>query len=81
MLIGGIAALLLQMLHPLAMAGVAQHSNYRKDPLGRLERTAGFLGATTFLSRAEAEAAIAKVRAVHSHGGGHGTGWAPLCSQ
>ena len=67
MLIGGIAALLLQMLHPLAMAGVAQHSNYRKDPLGRLERTAGFLGATTFLSRAEAEVAIAQVRAVHSH--------------
>ena len=66
MLIGGIAALLLQMLHPLAMAGVAQHSNYRKDPLGRLERTAGFLGATTFLSRAEAEAAIARVRTVHS---------------
>lgn len=33
MLIGGIAALLFQMLHPLAMAGVAEHSNYRKDPL------------------------------------------------
>ncbi len=66
MLIGGIAALLLQMLHPLAMAGVAQHSNYRKDPLGRLARTADFLGTTTFLSRAEAEEAIARVRRVHS---------------
>jgi len=65
MLIGGMAALLLQMLHPLAMAGVAGHSNYRKDPLGRLERTAGFLGTTTFCSRAEAEAAIARVRRVH----------------
>jgi uncharacterized protein (DUF2236 family) len=65
MLIGGIAALLFQMLHPLAMAGVAQHSNYRQDPLGRLERTATFLGTTTFLSRAEAEAAIARVRKVH----------------
>jgi uncharacterized protein (DUF2236 family) len=67
MLIGGIAALLFQMLHPLAMAGVAQHSNYRKDPLGRLERTASFLATTTFGSRNEAEAAIARVRRVHGH--------------
>jgi uncharacterized protein (DUF2236 family) len=65
MLIGGLAALLFQMLHPLAMAGVAQHSNYRKDPLGRLERTAMFLGTTTFGSRADAEVAIARVRRVH----------------
>lgn len=66
MLIGGIAALLFQMLHPLTMAGVAEHSNYRRDPLGRLERTAAFLGATTFGSRPEADAAIARVRRVHS---------------
>jgi uncharacterized protein (DUF2236 family) len=65
MLIGGIAALLFQMLHPLAMAGVAEFSNYREDPLGRLERTAAFLGTTTFRSRDEAEAAIARVRRVH----------------
>jgi uncharacterized protein (DUF2236 family) len=65
MLIGGMAALLFQMLHPLAMAGVAQHSNYREDPLGRLERTAGFLGTTTFGSRQEAAEAIARVRRVH----------------
>jgi len=65
MLIGGVAALLLQMLHPLAMAGVADHSNYRKDPLGRLERTAAFLGTTTFGTRSEAEAAIDRVRRVH----------------
>ncbi len=65
MLIGGIAAVLFQMLHPLAMAGVAEFSNYRQDPLGRLERTAAFLGTTTFRSRDEAEAAIARVRAVH----------------
>jgi uncharacterized protein (DUF2236 family) len=65
MLIGGIAALLFQMLHPLAMAGVAEFSNYRQDPLGRLERTAAFLGTTTFRSRDEAEAAIARVRRVH----------------
>ncbi len=65
MLIGGVAALLFQMLHPLAMAGVAEFSNYREDPLGRLERTASFLGTTTFCSRQEAEEAIARVRAVH----------------
>ena len=58
MLIGGLSALLFQMLHPLAMAGVAQHSSYRSDPLGRLERTASFLGTTTFGSRDEARAAI-----------------------
>jgi uncharacterized protein (DUF2236 family) len=65
MLIGGVAALLFQMLHPLAMAGVAEFSNYRQDPLGRLERTAAFLGTTTFRSREEAEDAIDRVRAVH----------------
>ena len=48
MLIGGVAALLFQTLHPLTMAGVARYSNYRQDPLGRLERTASFLTATTF---------------------------------
>ena len=66
MLIGGLAALLFQMLHPLAMAGVARFSNYRSDPLGRLERTAAFLGTTTFHSRLEAEAAIATVRRIHA---------------
>ena len=67
MLIGGLSALLLQMLHPLAMAGVAQHSNYRSDPLGRLERTASFLATTTFGADTEARAAIARVRRVHVH--------------
>ena len=43
MLIGGVSSLLLQMLHPLAMAGVAQHSRYRDDALGRLEQTATFM--------------------------------------
>jgi uncharacterized protein (DUF2236 family) len=65
MLIGGISALLLQTLHPLAMAGVAEHSNYRDDPLGRLRRTAAFVGTTTFGSVKEAERAIAQVRRVH----------------
>ena len=65
MLVGGMSALLLQMLHPLAMAGVAEHSGYREDPLGRLRRTASFVAATTFGTKAEAEAAIAQVHRVH----------------
>jgi uncharacterized protein (DUF2236 family) len=65
MLIGGIAALLLQTLHPLAMAGVAEHSSYQSDPLGRLRRTAAFVGTTTFGTQLEAEKAIAQVRRVH----------------
>jgi uncharacterized protein (DUF2236 family) len=65
MLIGGIGALLLQTLHPLAMAGVAEHSHYPADPLGRMRRTAAFVGATTFGTVREAESAIAQVRRVH----------------
>ena len=65
MLIGGVSALLLQALHPLAMAGVAEHSSYQEDPLGRLRRTASFVGTTTFGTVAEAEAAIAQVQRVH----------------
>lgn len=64
-LVGGFRSLLLQTLHPLAMAGVAQHSDYRTDPLGRLQRTAAFIGATTFGTMAEAEAAIDRVKRVH----------------
>src|SRR6202165_5978528 len=48
MFVGGLRALLLQSLHPLAMAGVAEHSNYRDDPWGRLQRTSTFLAETTF---------------------------------
>jgi uncharacterized protein (DUF2236 family) len=65
MLIGGLSALLLQSLHPLAMAGVAEHSNYQADPLGRLRRTAHFVGTTTFGTVQEAEDAIAQVQRVH----------------
>ena len=66
MFVGGLRALLLQSLHPRAMAGVAQHSDYRNDPWGRLQRTADFLAATTFGPRTEAERAIATVRRVHT---------------
>jgi uncharacterized protein (DUF2236 family) len=67
MFIGGLRALLLQSLHPLAMAGVAQHSDYRHDPWGRLQRTADFMAATTFGPADIAEQACATVRRVHEH--------------
>jgi uncharacterized protein (DUF2236 family) len=65
MFIGGLRALLLQSLHPLAMAGVAGHSGYRGDPWGRLQRTSYFLAVTSFGPAADADAAIARVKAIH----------------
>ncbi|MFI5067912.1 MAG: oxygenase MpaB family protein, partial [Streptosporangiales bacterium] len=65
MFVGGIRALLLQSLHPLAMAGVAAHSGYRGDPWGRLQRTSYFLAVTTFGQAGDATDAIGRVRAVH----------------
>src|SRR5689334_7763871 len=62
---GGIAALLLQSLHPLAMAGVAGHSGYKGDPWGRLQRTSLYLATTTFGTVEDAERIIAVVRSVH----------------
>lgn len=63
---GGIAALLLQSLHPQAMAGVAGHSGYKSDPWGRLQRTADYIAATTFGTDEIAEASFAKVRSIHA---------------
>jgi uncharacterized protein (DUF2236 family) len=71
MMVGGVAALLLQMLHPAVLAGVWDHSNFRHDMLGRLRRTARFIALTTYGGPDEAEAAMARVRAVHR--GVHGT--------
>jgi uncharacterized protein (DUF2236 family) len=65
MFVGGIRALLLQSLHPLAMAGVAGHSGYRSDPWGRLERTSGFIATTTFGTTDHAEQTIDRVRGIH----------------
>ena len=65
MMVGGIAALLTQMLHPKALAGVWDHSDVHADMLGRLRRTARFIAVTTFGHRDKAEAAIARVRAIH----------------
>jgi uncharacterized protein (DUF2236 family) len=66
MFIGGLRALLIQTFHPLAMAGVADHSDFRRDPLGRFQRTVHFVGITTFGTSAEADAAIRAVRRVHA---------------
>jgi len=65
MFVGGLRALLLQSLHPLAMAGVAEHSDYRGDPWGRLARTSTFLAETTFGPAADAERAVDRVRRIH----------------
>ncbi|MFC7491960.1 MULTISPECIES: oxygenase MpaB family protein [unclassified Knoellia] len=62
---GGIRALLLQSLHPLAMAGVAGHSGFKGDPWGRLQRTSEFLATTTFGTIEHAEVLIERVRSIH----------------
>lgn len=62
---GGLTALLLQSLHPLAMAGVADHSGFKGDPWGRLHRTSEYLATTTFGRVGDAEELIRKVRVVH----------------
>jgi uncharacterized protein (DUF2236 family) len=67
MFVGGLRALLFQSLHPRAMAGVAQHSDYRSDPWGRLQRTADFLTATTFGPATQAQRAVDIVHRVHKH--------------
>ncbi|WP_205854071.1 oxygenase MpaB family protein [Phenylobacterium kunshanense] len=66
MMVGGIAALYLQMLHPGALAGVWDHSDFRKDMLGRLRRTARFIAGTTYGDRAEAQGLIDRVRGIHA---------------
>jgi uncharacterized protein (DUF2236 family) len=65
MMVGGIAALLTQMLHPQALAGVWDHSDVHADMLGRLRRTARFIATTTYAHRDRALQAIAKVNAIH----------------
>jgi uncharacterized protein (DUF2236 family) len=60
-------SLMVQALHPLAMAGVAQHSNWRQDPFGRLAATSGYLLTTTYGDTASALAAAAWVRKIHTH--------------
>ena len=63
--IGGIRALLVQAAHPEVVAGVADHSRYREDPLGRLSRTSAYVTATSYGAMPEVETAVAIVRRVH----------------
>ena len=64
-LVGGIRALLVQAAHPEVVAGVAEHSRYRQDPLGRLSRTSAYVTATSFGAMPEVERAVAIVRKAH----------------
>jgi uncharacterized protein (DUF2236 family) len=66
MLVGGLRAILVQALEPRSMAAVDQHSRFREDPWGRLERTTRYVVSTTYGTTAEAEAAAARVRRVHA---------------
>ena len=66
MLAGGLAALMLQTLHPLALAGVWDHSNFRDDLIGRLRRTTSFVSGTTYAPRDQAVALIERVKTIHA---------------
>jgi uncharacterized protein (DUF2236 family) len=70
-LVGGVRALLFQTMHPLAIAGVSEHSDYRDDPFGRLHRTASYIAVTTFGNTESAERTISTIRSVHERV--HGT--------
>lgn len=65
MFAAGLTALLLQSLHPGAMAGVADHSDYRGDPWGRLQRTSQFIATTTFGTIADASDLVRTINHVH----------------
>ena len=67
MMVGGIRGLLLQMLHPHALQGVLDHSDFRADMHGRLRRTARFIAVTTFGHRDRAQAAVDRVNRIHAH--------------
>ncbi|HYW76250.1 MAG TPA: oxygenase MpaB family protein [Gammaproteobacteria bacterium] len=65
MMAGGLGALMLQSLHPLALAGVWDHSDFRGEMLARLRGTIAFVARTTYAPRIAAEEAIARVRSIH----------------
>ncbi len=65
--VAGLRALLLQALHPLAMAGVDQHSDWRRDPVGRLAATSAYLATIAYGDRAAADRAADRVRKIHQH--------------
>jgi len=70
MMTGGVRGLMLQMLHPHALQGVLDHSNFREDMHGRLQRTARFIAVTTFGDEADAMKAIDRVNRIHAKVGG-----------
>ena len=71
LVLGGGCALMLQVAHPLVAAGVAQHSNYRKDPWGRLFRTLDRTTAIVFGDEDDAEQASLRRLEPARQGGGH----------
>jgi uncharacterized protein (DUF2236 family) len=77
MFIGGLRALFMQTLHPVAMRAIVEHSDYRQDSWGRLARTSRFIAVTTFGAADDAAAAIDAVRAIHQRVTGIGPDGAP----
>ncbi len=71
MLVGGLSSLLLQALHPRALAAVWDHSNFRHNLKGRLGRTAYFVAITTYGGREQALQAIERVNRIHANVSGH----------
>ena len=65
-LVGAVQSLLIQTLHPPTMAGVAEHSNFKDDPFGRIHRTANFVGTTTYGSAEDAERMVKTIRKIHT---------------
>ncbi len=65
--VAGLRALLMQALHPLAMAGVDQHSDWRRDPVGRLAATSAYLATISFGEQAAAQRVASRVRRIHDH--------------
>src|ERR1700751_4227010 len=65
--VAGLRSVLIQALHPLAMAGVDQHRNWRRDPVGRLAATSAYVATVTYGDRASASRAARRVRAIHEH--------------
>src|ERR1700757_3297139 len=76
-IVAGLRALLVQALHPRAMAGVDQHSDWRRDPVGRLAATSSYLATVSYGDRATAERAAGRGRPGHRHLNSTHTGTRP----
>lgn len=80
MLAGGLAALMLQTLHPLALAGVWDHSNFREDLIGRLRRTTSFVSGTSYAPLDQAQMLIERVKQIHAQVKGVGEDGRPYAA-